>query len=161
MLRPVPMVHLRIQVGNRDAAAVTRRIAAEGVLHLVDLAHGRVAAGVEPPGTRELAAGFRDLVRRIERLGERLNAVLPEPAGMLAAREDGELAAERQEIEARLAPIEASAEEIWRKRDEEKERASRASEKGERARRRAAADVDVARLAALRFTDVRIGIADP
>ena len=161
MLRPVPMVHLRIQVGNRDAAAVTRRIAAEGVLHLVDLAHGRVAAGVEPPGTRELAAGFRDLVRRIERLGERLNTVLPEPAGTLAAREDGELAAERQEIEARLAPIEAEAEEIWRKREEEKELASRASEKGERARRLAAADVDVARLATLRFTDVRLGIADP
>jgi len=161
VLRPVPMVHLRIQVGNRDAAAVTRRIAAEGVLHLVDLAHGRVAAGVEPPGTRDLAAGFRGLVHRIERLSQRLDAALPEPAGMLEARENGELAGERQEIESRLSPIEAEIEGIWRKREEEKERGARAQHATERMRRLEAADLDVGRLTALRWTDVRLGIAEP
>jgi V/A-type H+-transporting ATPase subunit I len=161
VLRPVPMVHLRIQVGNRDAASVTRRIAAEGVLHLVDLAHGRVAAGVEPPGTRELAAGFRDLVRRIERLAQRLNAALPEPAGSLEARENGDLSGERQEIEARLAPIEKEIEEIWRRREDKKELGARARHASERIRRLQAADLDVGRLTALRFTDMRLGTADP
>jgi vacuolar-type H+-ATPase subunit I/STV1 len=155
------MVHLRIQVGNRDAAAVTRRIAAEGVLHLVDLAHGRVAAGVEPPGVRDLAAGFRDLARRIERLAQRLDAVLPELAGTLEGREAAELAAERQEIESRLAPIEAELETIWKKREEERERAARAKENLERVRRLAAAELDIRRLAPLSRVVLRLGIGDP
>jgi V/A-type H+-transporting ATPase subunit I len=155
------MVHLRIQVGNRDAAAVTRRIAAEGVLHLVDLAHGRVAAGVEPPGVRDLAAGFRDLARRIERLSQRLDAVLPELAGTLEGREAAELAAERQEIESRLAPIEAELETIWKKREEERERAARAKENLERVRRLAAAELDIRRLAPLSRVVLRLGIGDP
>lgn len=161
MLRPVPMVHLRIQVGNRDAAAVTRRIAAEGVLHLVDLAHGRVAAGVEPPGVRDLAAAFRDLARRIERLSRRLDAVLPDLSGPLEGREAVELEAERQEIESRVAPIEAELETLWQEREAEKQRAARAGENSERVRRLAAVDLDVGRLAPLSRIVLRLGMGNP
>jgi V/A-type H+-transporting ATPase subunit I len=160
VLRPVPMVHLRIQVGSREAGAVTRCIASEGVLHLVDLAHGRVAAGVEPPGTRDLAAGFRDLVRRIERIAERLGLALPEPAGSLQARENGDLGGERGEIDARLSQLEAEIEQTWAEREEQKERVNRAERASERLRRLGAADLDVGRLAALRRIDVRLGVAE-
>lgn len=81
MLRPVPMVHMRIQVGSHEASAVTRLIAGEGLLHLVDLAHGRVPI-VSPAGPAEdLLPAFRDMARRAERLAERAGVALPELEG--------------------------------------------------------------------------------
>ena len=72
MLRSVPMAHFRAQVPNRDAAVATRAIAAEGLLHLVDIAHGHAAADASPPGVRDLYAAFRDIVRRIHTTADRL-----------------------------------------------------------------------------------------
>ena len=37
MLGSVPMVHMQIQVPSREAPAVTRHIAAQSLLHLIDM----------------------------------------------------------------------------------------------------------------------------
>jgi V/A-type H+-transporting ATPase subunit I len=159
MLHPVPMVHLRIQVGNRDASAVTRRIAKEGLLHLVDLAHGRVAADTAPPGSRELLAAYRDLVHRAERLAERLGVRLPEPTGELEGRETPDLERERASIEADLAPLEAGLATLWRKRAAARDRSGRGREALARSARVRAAGIDLGRALALRFTVLRLGEA--
>ncbi len=159
MLHPVPMVHLRIQVGNRDASAVTRRIAKEGLLHLVDLAHGRVASDTAPPGSRELLAAYRDLVHRTERLAERLNIRLSEPSGELEGRETPDLERERAAIEAELAPVETGLAEVFRKRAAVRDRLERGREALARSARVRAAGIDVNRILALRFTALRLGEA--
>ena len=122
------MVHLRIQVGNRDASAVTRRIAREGLLHLVDLAHGRVVADTAPLGSAELLAAYRDLVHRVEHLAERLGLRLREPAGELDAAETPDLARERELIEAKLAPMESAFRGLLKRQAASRDRAQRARE---------------------------------
>jgi V/A-type H+-transporting ATPase subunit I len=159
MLHPVPMVHLRIQVGNRDASAVTRRIAQEGLLHLVDLAHGRVAVETAPPGSRELLAAYRDLAHRAERLAERLGVRLAEPAGELEGRETPDLERERAAIEAALGPLEAALAELWRTRAAARDRLERARETVARSARVRGAGIDLGRVLALRFTALRVGEA--
>ncbi len=161
MLRPVPMVHLRIQAPNRDAAAVTRAIASEGLLHLVDLAHGRVAADAAPPGAREQLAAYRDLSRRIERLVARCGWPLPEAAGELPASEGLDFAAEHELLERTLAPIEQSLDAKWRRRAEAAERARRAREGADRLARLRRADVDPERVASLRMLCLRFGLLAP
>ncbi|MGE5277735.1 MAG: V-type ATP synthase subunit I [Acidobacteriota bacterium] len=157
MLRPVPMVHLRIQVHNRDAAAVTRRIASEGLLHLVDLAHGRVAGDSAPPGARELLAAFRALAHRIERLAERLGIALPEPSGSVEGAEAADLSREREILESAIAPLERRVEEVVRGRAAARDRAARAAEAQETSRRLAAADVDLQRIGRLSLLSLRFG----
>jgi V/A-type H+-transporting ATPase subunit I len=159
MLRPVPMVHLRIQVGNRDASVVTRRIAQEGLLHLVDLAHGRVAGDSAPPGSRELLAAYRDLAHRAERLAERLGARLAEPAGEIEGREARDLEREREALEAQLAPVEESLSELWRHRAAVREGLERARETLARSRRVRASGLDLRRALSLRFVALRLGEA--
>ena len=161
MLRPVPMVHLRIQAPNRDAPAVTRAIASEGLLHLVDLAHGRVAADASPPGTRELLAAYRDLARRIERIAVRCGLTLPEAAGGLPSTESLDFAAERRLLEDALVPIERSLEAKWRRRSEASDRARRAREGAERVARLLRADVDPERVAPLKLLCLRFGLLSP
>ena len=103
MLRSVPMVHMQIQVPSREAPAVTRHIAGQGLLHLIDIAHGRIAStDAAPPGTREHLAAFRDLVSRIRRVAKRLEVALPDPAGTLATADIRDFADERAALEARL-----------------------------------------------------------
>lgn len=161
MLRPVPMVHLRIQAPNRDAPAVTRCIASEGLLHLVDLAHGRVAADAAPPGARELLAAYRDLSRRIERLCARYGWALPETSGELPATESLDFESERTLIEQTLAPLEQSLESKWRRRSEAAERARRAAEAAERVERLRRADVDLERVASARMLSFGFGLLPP
>ncbi len=160
MLRPVPMVHLRIQAPARDAAAITRRIAAEGVLHLVDLAHGRVRSGGAPEAAAEQLAAFRDLVRRVDRLAVRIGRALPPPAGDLPPGEP-DPALERARIEQELQPLESSIEERARARTAAAERARAAEEAIERSGRLAAAGVDVERAGRLSRLFVRFGLASP
>ncbi|HTO86703.1 MAG TPA: V-type ATPase 116kDa subunit family protein [Thermoanaerobaculia bacterium] len=157
MLAPVPMVHLRIQVPNRDAAAVTRRIASEGLLHLVDLAHGRVSGDTAPPGARELLASFRVLSQRIARLAEQLHVPLPEPSGGFEGAEAADLEREREILESVLVPLERSAEEILRGRAAARDRREKAREAAETSRRLSSADVDVERLRRLELTSVFLG----
>jgi V/A-type H+/Na+-transporting ATPase subunit I len=159
MLHPVPMVHLRIQVANRDASAVTRRIAQEGLLHLVDLAHGRVAGDAAPPGSRELLAAYRDLVHRAERLAERLGVRLSEPSGEIEGRETRDLARESEALEATLAPLEESLSELWRRRAAVREGLAHARETLTRSHRVRATGFDLSRAMGLRFTCLRLGEA--
>lgn len=161
MLRPVPMVHMRIQVGSHEASAVTRLIAGEGLLHLVDLAHGRVPI-VSPAGPAEdLLPAFRDMARRAERLAERAGVALPELEGNLSAAGRDDLARERQLLEAALAPLEESLESKWRQRADAGDRAARAEESLERLRRLETAGIDPGRAASLRFLSLRFGTLAP
>jgi V/A-type H+-transporting ATPase subunit I len=153
------MVHMQIQVPGREAPAVTRHIAAQGLLHLIDIAHGRIAAtDAAPPGTREELASFRDMVRRIRRIAERLEVSLPDPTGALATTEIRDFLDELRALEEQVRPIESSVEDVWRRMTETRERAARARERLQHAERLRRADVDVARLSGLRFTALSVGL---
>jgi V/A-type H+-transporting ATPase subunit I len=159
MLRSVPMVHMQIQVPNRQAAAVTRQIAAAGLLHLIDIAHGRIAASdTAPPGTHEQLAAFRDLTRRIRRAAERLDLAVPEPTGPLPGADVREFAEEYRLLNERVAPIEAAVDEVWSRRSAARERAEHARSQSKYAARFSRAALDTARLATLRFTTVALGM---
>lgn len=160
MLRPVKMVHLRIQVPNRDAARMARCIASEGLLHLVDVAHGRAPAG-PPEGVTEQRAVFQELQRRVRRTAGRLGLPLPEPVGHLEIPAAEDLAAEARRLGARLAPVEAEAEARWRRASETAEETARLETALGWCRRLAGAGVDPARLRDLRFATVRLGLARP
>jgi V/A-type H+-transporting ATPase subunit I len=156
------MVHMQIQVPNREAPAVTRQIAAQGLLHLVDIAHGRViATDAAPPGTRELLAAFRDLTRRIRRIAERLEVLLPDPSGALATTELRDFSEERRFLEEQIAPLESSVEALWRRRGEAREQAARARAALTHLGRLGRAGIDVNRLSRLRFTTLRLGLIRP
>ena len=157
MFRSVPMVHLRVQAPNRDAPAVTRCIASEGLLHLVDLAHGRPAGDASPPGTRELLAAFRDLARRVARLAERSGVALPDPEGKLPAIETVDFERERASIEETLAPVEAVLDEKWRARAAASERRDRFRETALRVGALRGAGVDFERVDRLRGLAVSFG----
>jgi V/A-type H+-transporting ATPase subunit I len=159
MLRPVPMVHVRIQVANREASAVTRAIAAQGLLHLVDLAHGRVGSDAAPEGTHELLAAFRDLSHRVERLANRLELSLPEPAGRLEPPSHADQAQEREEIEAVLAPLEKEVGDAWSARAAARAGLRHGEEARARAGRLSAAGVELGRVRRARFGLIRFGSA--
>lgn len=159
MFRSVPMVHLQVQVPNTDAAAVTRCIAKAGLLHLVDIAHGRTLGDACAPETRELLAAYRAIAHRIRRLAERLDAVLPEPSGGLDRDGEIDLARERSQLELRLAPLEQSIGNSWRRQVEARDRAVKAREASQRSERLRRAGVEVTRCTTLRFTSIAFGIA--
>jgi V/A-type H+-transporting ATPase subunit I len=150
------MVHLNVQVPSRDGPAVTRRIAAEGLLHLVDIGHGAAPAGAGP-ATRELLARARDLARSIRHVAASLDLPLGDIAGAVSGSEIADYAVECERIEQELRPVRESVEGILA-------RLSEAREQGEHARttlahvtRLASADVDRTRLSRLQFAQVRLG----
>lgn len=159
MLRSVPMVHFRAQVPNRDAAVATRAIASEGLLHLVDIAHGHTAADASPPGVRELYASFRDLVRRIHATAEQLGVPREEITGAINSDEIADFANERERVELLLEPIESRVREIVRRLTEARERLVSTRDRCADAERLRLAAVDPERMSALRFAIVRLGIA--
>jgi V/A-type H+-transporting ATPase subunit I len=153
------MVHMQIQVPSREAPAVTRHIAAQGLLHLIDIAHGRITAtDAAPPGTRDELAAFRDLVRRIRRIAERFEVALPDPTGALATTDIRDFSDERRALEDRVRPMETAVDELWRRLSEARERAIRAQEHAKHTERLRRAAVDVARLSGLRFTTLSVGL---
>jgi V/A-type H+-transporting ATPase subunit I len=158
-LRAVPMVHVRVQVPNRDAVSVTRAIAAAGLLHLVDIAHGRPPFDAAPPGTRDLYAAFRDLHGRISAVAARLGVLLPELTGGIERDPATDFAAERERIECRLQPIEKTADELTRDLSAAREREGRMRRDAENDARLQRAGVDASRLQAMRFANVRLGVA--
>jgi V/A-type H+-transporting ATPase subunit I len=159
MLRAVPMVHMQIQVPNREAAVVTRHIAGQGLLHLIDIAHGRLTTvDAAPPGTQEQLAAFRDLGHRIRRMAEQLDVVLPDPAGPLTAADIHDFAEERRAIEDRVAPLETAVADLWRTRTEMRERAAGARRRLAHGERLARAALDLPRLTRLRFTALALGL---
>jgi len=159
MLRSVPMVHMRVQLPSGDAAAATRAIASEGLLHLVDIAHGSAPYDASPPGTRELYAAFRDLSARITAVAGRLGIALSEPAGAIAASENNDFAAERERIALTLEPLEKRAEELLRKESAAREMLARLREASADMKRIRDASIDPVRLFAVRFATIRLGIA--
>jgi V/A-type H+-transporting ATPase subunit I len=162
MLQSVPMVHMQIQVPARESAAVTRHIAAQGLLHLIDIAHGKISAtDAAPAGTREQLAAFRDLTQRLRRTAERLELPLPDPSGALSASELRDFELERHDIEALLQPIEARAQTLWEAQAAARERAVTLKTTLGSIERLAAARLDIARLKALRFTSIALGLIKP
>ncbi|HEX6642663.1 MAG TPA: V-type ATPase 116kDa subunit family protein, partial [Thermoanaerobaculia bacterium] len=159
MLRSVEMVHFRAQVPNRDAALATRAIASEGLLHLVDIAHGRAPYDASPPGVRELYAAFRDLSRRIRTTADRLGVPLAETAGAIDGEDLVDFAAELERIVVALEPLEKRVQELVRALGEAQERCSTIRHRCADAGRLRLAALDLERLAALRFASVRIAIA--
>jgi V/A-type H+-transporting ATPase subunit I len=159
MLRSVPMVHFRAQVPGRDAAVATRAIASEGLLHLVDIAHGRTTVDAAPPGVRELYASFRDIVHRITAVSERLGIARAETAGAIDACDVTDFTAERERVLLVLEPIEKRVAELTKKSAEARERAATTAEALQSAERLRRAGIDVARIETLRFASLRLGIA--
>jgi V/A-type H+-transporting ATPase subunit I len=159
MLHPVAMVHLRAQVPSKDAPAATRAIAREGLLHLIDLAHGRVPGLAPPAGCEELIGSFRDLARRVRQAAERLGCDLPEAAGRIEDTESCDFAAERDHLEQKLRPIERATDEAWRGKRDATDRATRARELGARAGALREAGVDPARIVRLALLDVMLGVS--
>jgi V/A-type H+-transporting ATPase subunit I len=158
MFASVPMVHMQIQVPSRDAPAVTRQIAAQGLLHLIDIAHGRIATDAAPPGTRDELAAFRDLVRRIRRTADRLDVILPDPAGALSASDVRDFSEEYRALEARMKPLESSVDELWRRMTECQEAIGNARDHLKHVERLQRAAVDIGRLSNLRFASVSFGL---
>jgi len=159
MLRSVPMAHFRAQVPNRDAAVATRAIAAEGLLHLVDIAHGHAAADASPPGVRELYATFRDLVHRMHAAADRLGLPRDEIAGAIDGDDLTDFAIERERILVVFEPIEKRVQEIARRIGEARERLTVTRDRCADAERLRLANVELERLTALRFASLRLGVA--
>jgi V/A-type H+-transporting ATPase subunit I len=159
MLRPVAMVHLRVQVPSRDAPAATRAIAGEGLLHLIDLAHGKVPGMTPPAGSEELLAAFRDLARRVRQTAERLGCDLPEQNGRIGDAAATDWTAERDLVDERLRPVERAAEEAWRGKRDAADRAARARDLAARAASLRDAGIDPARLAKRELLELVLGIA--
>jgi V/A-type H+-transporting ATPase subunit I len=158
MLRSVPMAYFRAQVPNRDAAVATRTIAAEGLLHLVDIAHGYAASDAAPPGVRDLYATFRDLVHRIHTTTDRLGVPRDEIAGALAGEDVTDFTNERDRVLLVFEPIEKRVQELVRRMSEARERLTVTRDRVADAERLRAANVDRQRLAPLRFSAIRLGI---
>jgi len=161
MLRSVPMAHFRAQVPNRDAAVATRAIASEGLLHLVDIAHGHAAIDASPPGVRDLYATFRDIVHRIHTTADRLGVPRDEITGAINGDDITDFTLERDRILLVLEPIEARVQEIVRRTSEARERLTLARDRSADAERVRLANVDLQRILASRFAIVRLGIAPP
>jgi V/A-type H+-transporting ATPase subunit I len=159
MLRPVPMVHFRVQVPNRDAAVATRAIAAAGLLHLVDIAHGRTPYDASPPGVRELYASLRDLANRIRLTAERLGINRHEPTGAVEANNVTDFAVERDRILLLFEPFEKRVAALCKTNGEARDRLATLQDSVAQAERVRRADLDLDRILPLRFVVVRLGIA--
>ena len=159
MFRAVPMVHFQAQVPSRDGPAVTRQIAAQGLLHLIDIAHGTTFTVCADAGTRELLARFRDEVRTIRAVATAIDLALPDAAGALSAPEVTDFSIEYQQIAERLAPIHDAVDATSRRLSEARDSAARQRIAVEQTSRLSAAHVDLQRLGRVRFAYIRLGYA--
>ncbi|HEX9163253.1 MAG TPA: V-type ATPase 116kDa subunit family protein [Thermoanaerobaculia bacterium] len=160
VLRTVPMVHFRVQVQTRDAPAVTRAIAGAGLLHLVDIAHGRSPYETAPPGVADLYAAFRDLRNRVRVASEKLGVRLAEPEGSLLDNAGNDFAAERERIAATLEPIEKRIDQLSHAASAAHERAINLAEQLENAQRLRDAAIDGQLVSAAKFVTIRFALAD-
>ena len=160
MLRAVPMVHLRIQVPGRDGAAVTREIAAKGLLHLIDIAHGTAPSLPAAPNATVLLARFREAASSIGRVSKALALPPPTVSGALPSPPTGgDFESEYEQIAARLAPVCSEVDDAVRRRTRASEDKASLTLRVDRAERLAAAGVEPSRLTRLHFGHVRIGLA--
>jgi V/A-type H+-transporting ATPase subunit I len=160
VLRAVPMVHLRIQVPGRDGAAVTREIAAKGLLHLIDIAHGTAPSMPAAPNAAVLLARFRDAAYSIRRISEALGLPLPNVSGSLPNEAvGGDFAGEYEQIVARLEPLRSEVDDAVRRRAGASEEKASLTLSLDRTERLTAAGVEPSRLMRLHFAHVRLGLA--
>jgi V/A-type H+-transporting ATPase subunit I len=148
------MVRVRIQVPASDSAAATHAIARAGLLHLIDITHGRADAA--PPGGPALLAAHRALCDRLRRTLDRLGHVAsPRP---LAATDPAihDFEVERQRITAVVDPIEALVDRAWTGREGANNAAAASTLLLARAEAIAQGGVDIAALASLRFATASI-----
>lgn len=159
MFRPVPMVHLQVQVPSRDGPAVTRRIATQGLLHLVDIGHGTTGAH-RPASTRpEVLASFRELARSIHQLARVLDVPLPDLRSDLPAADITDFAVELEEVRERYEPMRATAAEITTRLETARETAAQTHDELEHLQQLTAAGIQPERIRGLRFAHARIGAA--
>jgi V/A-type H+-transporting ATPase subunit I len=154
------MVHLRIQVPGRDGAPVTREIAAKGLLHLIDIAHGTSPSVPAASSSTALLARFRDAAHSIRRTSEALGLPPPNLCGPLPSQPtDGDFESEYEQIAACLEPLRSEVDATVRRRTRASEDKASLALLADRAERLTAAGVDPSRLARLHFAHVRIGLA--
>jgi V/A-type H+/Na+-transporting ATPase subunit I len=158
VLRAVPMVRLQVQVTSRDGPAVTRCIASQGLLHLIDIGHGATTAR---PGSaaRDLLADARTLARNIRQLAGALDIPPRDLKGDLPPDEIGDFGGELGDLRRLFEPLRAAADAELRRVAAAREEMQRLRDELDRASRIAAARVEIARIAALRFACVRLGSA--
>lgn len=162
MFRAVPMVHLQVQVPSRDGPAVTRQIATQGLLHLIDIAHGAGAGTGAAADARALLAKFRDLARTARRVADQIGFILPDPVGGLPPASDaGDFDSEYRQLADRFEPIRAEVETVARRLTAARDLQARTETDLACAERLFAAGVETGRIAPLRFVNVRLGYAKP
>jgi V/A-type H+-transporting ATPase subunit I len=159
MFRAVPMVHVQVQIPSRDGPVVTRQIAAQGLLHLIDIAHGHPADSGQATDIHDLLARFHDLTRTIRQVAATIELPLPNAVGALTPPEVADFSVEYQQILERLTPIRETVEAASRQLEAARSAAARQRVALEQAVRLAAADVDLSRVGRLRFACVRLGYA--
>jgi V/A-type H+-transporting ATPase subunit I len=153
------MLRVRIQVPRRDAAAATHAIARLGLLHLIDIAHGR--SDTVPPGTDVQLSAHQELRARARRVAERLDLGSPALAGRIDDPPITDFADELQQMEGTLAPIEAVVDGIWNTRCAAAGQVADTTRKLDRARRLERAGLDIRRLIAARFIALRVATGPP
>ena len=154
MFIAVPMVRVRIQVPAADAAAATHAVAGAGLLHLIDVAHGRTDAAMQ--GNQELLAAHRALRDRLRRALDRLGHLAPPLAGGAVEPSIHDFEVERQRITAELESVEAEIDTAWTARDAGRQAAAGSEQALSRARALDAGGVDVVALRALRFASATV-----
>ena len=159
MFRAVPMVHVQVQIPSRDGPVVTRQIAAQGLLHLIDIAHGRPAAHGHVGDVPDLLARFHDVARTIGHVAAAIELPLPDATGALSQPEVADFSVEYQQIAERVTPIREAVEAASRQLEEARSAAARCRVTLEQAARLTTADVDLTRIGRLRFASVRLGYA--
>jgi V/A-type H+-transporting ATPase subunit I len=153
----VEMARVRVQVPGRDAAAATHAIARLGLLHLIDVAHGRTEDA--PAGSDDLLAAHRAMRDRLRRTLDRLGATAP-----ASVRTDGEppvrdFALEREHLDAALAGIETAVDAAWTAREDARVRVERAGRSASQLDTLRESGIDAAALARLRFGSACLAIA--
>lgn len=154
MFSAVPMVRVRIQVPGRDAAAATHAVARVGLLHLIDIAHGRTDSA--PPGSQELLSAHRALRDRLRRTLDRLGRVAPPLAAQATDPPIQDFEIERQRVASTLEPVEALVERAWSARDAGLATAGSAGQALARAEALGRSDIDGAALAGLQFVTAAV-----
>ena len=149
MFAPVPMVRVRVQVAGRSAAAATHAIARLGLLHLIDIAHGR--ADSAPAGNQELLAAHRQLRDRFRRVLDRIGSINPAPGTAALDEPIQDFEAERQRLGAALGPIEDAIGRAWSAREDAMASAARTERTLARAQALSAAGLEGDALVGLRF----------
>jgi V/A-type H+-transporting ATPase subunit I len=148
------MIRLRIQVPQREAAAATHAIARLGLLHLIDIAHGR--SDVMPAGTEPQLAAHIALRNRLRRTADRLGLATPPIAGRVDEPLVTDFGIEQQALDAACTPLEREVASAWEARAAAAARAAVAERELEHARRFERAELDVGRILAVRFAALRV-----